>query len=154
NIETGKTVIAGAISDMNQPASPTDTHAQLAQKIRDISKDADAAVGNVLSGKTFYQGGQKRTGTMPNRGAVTITPGQTEQTILSGYHNGSGKVLAVEFDAAKVLSGTTIAGKAGTMPNRTGHVNAQSISRSGTTLRLRPPNGHYPGDAANSVQHN
>src|SRR5690606_19106581 len=40
----------------------------------------------------------------------------------------------------------------GTMPNRTGHVTGQSISRSGTTLRIRPQPGYYPGDAANSVQ--
>lgn len=35
---------------------------------------------------------------------------------------------------------------------RTGHVTAQGSSISGTTLRLRPPQGYYPGDSGNSVQ--
>ncbi len=34
-------------------------------------------------------------GTMPNRGAVSITPSEVDQVIPEGYHNGSGKVLAV-----------------------------------------------------------
>ena len=158
DIETKKALIVNAISDMNQPALVTDTHLELANKIRSISSDANAAVGDVEKGKTFYAGGAKktgtleltgdaatgnvlsgktfynndlkaqRTGTMPSRGAVTITPGQTEQTIPAGYHNGSGKVPAVVFDAAKVLTGTTIAGKTGTMPNR-----GRAIITPGTT---------------------
>lgn len=35
---------------------------------------------------------------------------------------------------------------------RTGHVTAQGSSVSGTTLRFRPQEGYYPGNAANSVQ--
>lgn len=35
---------------------------------------------------------------------------------------------------------------------RTGHVTAQGFSVSGTTLRFRPQEGYYPGDAGNSVQ--
>lgn len=103
NMDNGKAIIAAAIQAMGQSATSGLTFAQLADKIKDISKDADAATGNVLTGKTFYQGGVKRTGTMPSR---------------------------------------------------TGHVNAQSISRSGTTLRLRPPEGYFPGDSGNSVQIN
>jgi len=103
NIESGKGAIAAAIQAMGQQASGSDTFAQLSSKIRDISKDADAAAGEVLSGKTFYSGGVKRIGTIPNR---------------------------------------------------SGHVNAQSIGRNGTTLRLRPPAGYYPGTSDNSVQYN
>lgn len=40
----------------------------------------------------------------------------------------------------------------GTMPNKTGHVTAAGITRSGTTLRLRPEAGYYPGNTLNSVQ--
>jgi len=36
-------------------------------------------------------------------------------------------------------------------PTRSGHVTGQSISRSGTTLRIRPQPGDYPGDSGNSV---
>lgn len=38
------------------------------------------------------------------------------------------------------------------MANRVGNVNGQSSSVSGTTLRIRPVAGYYPGDTGNSVQ--
>jgi hypothetical protein len=68
---------------------------------------------NVLTGTTIAG----TAGTMPNRGAVTITPSSAAQTIAAGYHNGSGTVAAVTVPAANVLTGTTIAGVAGTMVN-------------------------------------
>ena len=119
DIETKKGLIVEAIQDMNQTALITDTHAQLANKIRDISKDADAAVANVLSGKTFYQGGLKRTGTMPNRGSVgtqIISTQHGEYTIQEGYHNGLGKVRATFANLApeNVKSGVNIGGIIGT----------------------------------------
>ena len=56
-----------------------------------------------------------------------------------------------------VLSGKTFTNdqgeQVGTMPNRTGHVTGQSISRNGTTLRIQPQAGYYPGDSGNSVQY-
>lgn len=55
---------------------------------------------------------------MPNNGAVAITPSASSQAIAVGYHNGSGTVAGVTVPAANVLTGTTIAGTAGTMPNR------------------------------------
>ncbi|APM40536.1 hypothetical protein [Clostridium kluyveri] len=54
--------------------------------------DATGVAGDVLSTKTVYINGVKTTGTMPNRGVVTLTPGTTDQTISNGYHNGSGIV--------------------------------------------------------------
>ena len=52
-----------------------------------------ATAANVLAGKTFSSAaGLGATGTMPNNGAVTITPGATSQSILAGYHSGSGTV--------------------------------------------------------------
>lgn len=58
--------------------------------------------------------------------------------------------------APDVLTGKTIGTEDGiidgTMPNRTGHVTGQSISRSGTTLRIRPQVGYYDGSSSNSVQ--
>jgi len=51
-----------------------------------------AAVGEVLSGKTFTSSaGLGATGMMPNNGAVTLTPTTSDQAIAAGYHNGSGK---------------------------------------------------------------
>jgi hypothetical protein len=76
-----------------------------------------AQPSEVLTGKSFTNDSGDQTGTMPNRGAVIITPSAIDQAVLDGYHNGAGKVNAVTFDTFKVLTGTTIAGTAGTMPN-------------------------------------
>ena len=56
---------------------------------------ATAADGDVLSGKTYWKDGAKRTGTMTNQGAKTsaLNCGGS-YTIPAGYHNGSGKVTA------------------------------------------------------------
>lgn len=77
-----------------------------------------AVASDVLTGKTIGTEEGIINGTMPNRGAVIITPSAVDQAILAGYHNGAGKVNAVVFDASKLLAGTTVAGTAGTMPNR------------------------------------
>lgn len=60
----------------------------------DPTLSGDAAVGNVLSGKTFYSNSYtKQTGTMTNNGAVSQSIGYGgSYTIPAGYHNGSGKV--------------------------------------------------------------
>ena len=59
------------------------------------SGDGDATASQILSGKTAWVKGQKVTGTMPNRGAVskTLNAGGS-YTIPEGYHNGSGKITA------------------------------------------------------------
>ena len=123
DIETKKGIIATAITDMNQAATASDTYLELADKIRSISNDATAAVGDVEKSKTFYAGGSKktgtleltgnaavgdvlsgktfyntdlktkRTGTMPNKGATNITISEFRTTIPAGYYNGSGKIV-------------------------------------------------------------
>ena len=116
NTTDGKTAIAQAITDMGQTASGNDSYTTLATKIRNISDDANAAVGDVLSGKTFYQGGAKRTGTMANRGTYNITPGTTNKTIPAGYHNGSGVVYGdADLVASNIKRGVTIFGVAGSL---------------------------------------
>lgn len=108
---TGKNTIASAITSMGQTASGSETYAQLAAHIQDISNDANAAVGDVLSGKTFYQGGAKRTGTMPNRGAYNITPGPNDIPIPAGYHNGLGVVYGISFIESIQYGSTTMSNK-------------------------------------------
>jgi hypothetical protein len=52
---------------------------------------------------------------------IVLTAGASEVIITKGLYNGtltSGKISAVVVDASKVLTGTTIAGTAGTMVNR------------------------------------
>lgn len=77
-----------------------------------------ALASDILTGKTIGTENGIIAGTMPKRGAVNITPSQADQTIVNGFHNGAGKVLKVPVPVANVLIGTTIAGAAGTMPNR------------------------------------
>ena len=58
-----------------------------------IPTDGDAATSDVLTGKTFYSGGSKKTGTMTNQGAWSTTKTSNgDVTIPAGFHNGSGKV--------------------------------------------------------------
>lgn len=57
---------------------------------------ANAATGDVLTGKEFYAGDKTlKTGTMANQGTknATIAPGGS-YTIPKGFHSGSGKVTA------------------------------------------------------------
>lgn len=58
-----------------------------------IPTDGDAATSDVLTGKTFYSGGSKKTGAMTNRGAWASTATSNgDVPIPAGFHNGSGKV--------------------------------------------------------------
>lgn len=88
-------------------------------------------------------------GTMVNRGAVAITPGPSAQAIPAGFHNGSGSVAGVVVPAANVLVGTTIAGTAGTMPNRSAENNHMpGVTREvfpGDRYFIQPPAGYYNG---------
>ena len=120
SVSDGKTHVAAAITDKGVPASGSDTFSQLADKIGDINTGVTpagtAVVGDVLAGKTFINStGATLTGTMPNRGAVNITPGTTNQAIQAGYHNGSGVVAgSANLIAENIKSGVNIFGVVGT----------------------------------------
>ena len=93
-----KTAITGVDPDIVIPTGAT--FEQLASAIGQIetgvdTEDATAKAGDILAPETAYVNGVKVTGTMPNRAAVSITPSSVDQVIPAGYHNGSGKVLAV-----------------------------------------------------------
>ena len=86
------------------------------------TSDADAAASEILLNKTAYVNGNKITGSMPNRGAVTgsITTKAQEYTIQAGYHDGSGKVSISSTEQAKIIAtnirqGVTILGVEGSM---------------------------------------
>ena len=98
NVTAGKAAVAAAITAMGQTATGSETYAQLAGHIADISDDATAVDAEVLATKTFYRAGAKGTGSMPDRGSVgtqNLTTEGQEYTIAAGYHNGLGKVKAV-----------------------------------------------------------
>lgn len=135
SVSNGKNLVAAAITDKGVAATGGDTFPILANKIRQIETDktgdATAVAGDILIGKTAYARGNKLTGTLALTG--TATPGD----VLEGstfYSN----------DPKTMLTGT--------IPIRTGHVTGQSVSRSGTTIRIRPQEGYYSGTSTNSVQ--
>ena len=68
----------------------------------------------LLTGTTATGDSGAIVGTMPNNGAVTITPGATTKTIPSGYHNGAGTVATdVNLVTGNIIAGKSIFGVAG-----------------------------------------
>lgn len=86
------------------------------------TSDGTATAAEILATKTAYVNGQKITGTMPNRGAVTgtISTKAQQYTVPNGYHDGSGKVSIASTEQAKIIAtnireGVQILGVTGTM---------------------------------------
>lgn len=81
--------------------------------------DANAAAGNVLSGKVFYNSTGEVTGSMTNNGATggTISTKAGTYTIPAGYTSGGTVSLGGVTDcvAANILSGKTILGVSGSL---------------------------------------
>ena len=84
------------------------------------TSDATASAADILSGQTAYAVGEKLTGTMANRGAVsgTISTVSDSYSIPAGYHDGSGSVSIASAEQAKIIpenikSGVSILGVAG-----------------------------------------
>ena len=71
--------------------------------------DADAAAGNVLTGKTFYKTGGKTNGSMPNNGDTsgTISTKAGTVTVPEGYTSG-GTVSIDSTEQGKIVSGITV----------------------------------------------
>lgn len=106
-----------------------------------LSGTGNATAANVLAPYTFTSAsGKKQTGTMPENGGIVITPGPNDIAIPAGHHDGTGKVSKVSFDATKLLTGTTVAGTAGTMLNK----GSVTLTPSGTgTVTI--PQGYHDG---------
>ena len=88
---------------------------------------AGTATGaDVIAGKTFSSSaGIGATGTMPNNGAVSITPGTAPQAIAAGYHSGSGSVAGdADLTAGNIKLGVNLFGVTGTLGCGNGAVNA------------------------------
>lgn len=125
SVSDGKTLVKNAITGKGGTVLDADgdgvpTHQELADGVNTIQTtiNGTAVDADVLTGKTYYNTDAKvkRTGTMINRGAMTITPGTTNQVIPAGYHNGSGIVQGdTDLIAANILSGKNIFGVVGTV---------------------------------------
>ena len=72
-------------------------------------------MGDVLTGKTFSKAGVAGiTGSMPDKGAVTLTPGTADVAIAAGYHDGSGKVVGdTDLTAGNIKKDVNIFGVTG-----------------------------------------
>ena len=70
------------------------------------TSDANATAAEILATKTAYVNGNKLTGSMPNRGAVTGTISTVAGTygIQNGYHDGSGTVSIDSTEQAKIIA--------------------------------------------------
>jgi hypothetical protein len=124
---------AGAQGTFTEPTSGPGTGAMhTLNGIMAKAPAADNANGavpaEVLTGKTYWSlrttGGTwgQQTGTMPNRGAVTIVPTTTAQTIPMGYHNGSGQVEGdADLTAGNIKDGVDIFGVVGTFTGGGGY---------------------------------
>lgn len=83
--------------------------------------DADAADGNVLSGKKFYNSTGEVTGSMANNGSVSgsISTKSGTVTVPAGYTSGGtidiASVAVSDLQSAYLLSGKTVLGVAGSL---------------------------------------
>ena len=109
------------------------------------TSDATAVVEDIKQGKTVYARGQKLTGTMPNRGSVTISPNTVSQEHDSGYYD-SIKVNAVtnEIDtnikSENIKDGISILGVEGNLVE----LNGQTITVAPSTIEkvINPEEGY------------
>lgn len=124
------------------------------------TSDATATAAEILATKTAYVNGNKVTGSMPNRGAVTgtISTKAQQYTIAQGYHDGSGKVSISSTEQAKIIAtnirqGVTILGVEGTMSG-TEDMDiepAKSVTPATTAQTVLPATG-YDGMAQVTVE--
>jgi hypothetical protein len=75
----------------------------------------DAVAEEIQDGKKAWVQGQEVTGTMPDVGQQTVTPGTAAQTITQGYHDGTGSVVGdADLTAENIKKDVTIFGVTGT----------------------------------------
>ncbi len=113
------------------------------------TSDANATAPEILATKTAYVNGNKITGSMPNRGAVTgtISTVAGEYTVPNGYHDGSGKVAIDATEQAKIIagnikSGVEILGVTGDYSGESVTAQAKSATPSTAAQTILPDAGY------------
>jgi hypothetical protein len=118
-----------------------------------FTNDATATAAQMLSGATAWVKGVLVTGNIPSKGAATITPGTTNQTIAAGqYLSGNQLIVSLGGDAAasEVRSDATFSsntagrGIAGTMPVNGSQTSTLQITGSAKPTKAVPA-GYTPG---------
>ena len=111
--------------------------------------DATAGVAEILATKTAYVNGDKITGTMPNRGAVSgsIYNRAGVYTIPNGYHDGSGTVSIDPTEQEKLIpanikSGVTILGVEGAYGGETVTAQSKTATPSVNSQTILPDSGY------------
>lgn len=128
------TVVINGVTYANTPEVDIPKSGGGTAKFYDTS-DADAASGDVLTGKTAYTSTGQISGGMANNGATggTISTKAGSVSIPSGYTSGGSVSIATaeqnKIIASNIKSGVTILGVAGSMT-------APTISQDSTTKVL------------------
>lgn len=123
--------------------------------------DSDTSSGTVdaseiLSGEIAFSQGNKITGTMPNRGAVSgkIATKDGAYTVPMGYHDGSGTVTLDATEKAKLIaanikSGVTVLGVTGnysgeavTAHTKTVTAHTKTVTASNAKQTVLPDSGY------------
>ena len=119
------------------------------------TSDADATAAEILATKTAYVNGNKLTGSMPNRGTVTLTIDDVddELQITNGYHDGSGVAKLDATEKAKIVAGNikkdiSILGVVGTYEGAATPTSATKTVTPYTTSKT-----YLPGDESTPVDY-
>ena len=115
-----------------------------------VEATGSATEEQVLSGATFSNAGGGSTGTMPNNGAVILTPGTYNQRIAAGYHSGLGWVVGdADLTPANIMTGVDVFGVVGTSFLASGNATASQVLSGATFSNAAGAStGTMPNNAA------
>lgn len=109
------------------------------------TSDATMSADELLYGEIGYANGNKITGAMPNRGAISATINTlSPYTVQNGYHDGSGTVSVnpTNISAGNIKSGITILGITGTYTGEAITTQSKTVTPSSTQQVVTADSGY------------
>lgn len=114
------------------------------------TSDADAVADEVLGGAIFYVNGERREGSMPDKGAGggTISTKDGSVSIPEGYYNGQGSVKISDTEKQKIIASNirknvSILGVTGNMDPQEGVVEqAKTVTPTKSQQTVSPDSGY------------